>query len=315
MMSKHMVDCDVDSRHEDVGESKEAYAECGESDDFREYSDPLPGFPPIIARILATLDDPLASSELLLGYIEQQPVIASRVLLLAKVLATRKRSRRAIPDLAFATTLIGLNRTREITILSSIAGFIADIAPPGIAGNFWQHSLAVGVCSEQLALLCAPPATAPAALIAGLLHDIGQLWLYRFKEDAFITAWRQDLSHAAAIEADERERFGVDHATIGAWLAEHWWLPPGIGTAIRHHHAPDQALNEPLVPLVHVAEVLSNALGLTDGGVSRVTSISGAACRALGLTWDEHSRALFMRIEARMRHANTFLPHEALGRR
>jgi putative nucleotidyltransferase with HDIG domain len=276
-----------------------------------EFSDPLPGFPPIIVHILATLDDPEASRELLVDYLKRHPRMAARVILLAKVLAVRNRSRRAVSNLSFATTLIGINRTREITILSSIAGFVGDVAPASIAATFWQHSVAVGVCSEQLALATAPPASASAALIAGLLHDIGQLWLYRFKAEPLCTAWRLDLKHSAGIEQAEREHFGVDHSTIGAWLAEFWSLPTSIGTAIRHHHTPDKALTEPLVPLVHVAEVLSNALGLSSDKVGRVTSLSSPACRALGLTWGEPSRALFMRIEARFRHAIRFLPELA----
>jgi hypothetical protein len=55
---------------------------------------------------------------------------------------------------------------------------------------------------------------------------------------------------------------------------------------------------------VHVAEVLANALDLTGREENRVTSLSSAACNALGLTWDESTRALFGRMEARSRHAN-----------
>ena len=282
-----------------------------EDDEYDEHCDPLPGFRPIILLILATLDDPDATNELLVKHIERNPLIARRVILLAKVLATRRRSRHAIADVAFATALLGINRTREITILSNIAQFIGDIAPASIAAPFWQHSVAVGVCSEQLALATTSPASASEALIAGLLHDIGQLWLYRFKEDAFRAAWRQDLNHSTGIEETERARFGVDHSTIGTWLAENWSLPQNIITAIRHHHAPDSALHEPLAPVVHVAEVLSNALGLTSEKESRVTTLSSAACHALGLTWDEYSRSLFVRMESRVKHANSFLPPPA----
>jgi hypothetical protein len=60
------------------------------------------------------------------------------------------------------------------------------------------------------------------------------------------------------------------------------------------------------VPCIHVAEVLSNAHNLTSRGENRVTSISSAACRTLGLIWDESLRPLFGRMEARSSHANAF---------
>ncbi len=59
-------------------------------------------------------------------------------------------------------------------------------------------------------------------------------------------------------------------------------------------------------PLVHVAEVLSNALDLTGCAENRVVTLSAAACRTLGITWNESILPLFGRIEARSSHANAF---------
>jgi HD-like signal output (HDOD) protein len=97
----------------------------------------------------------------------------------------------------------------------------------------------------------------------------------------------------------------VDHATIGAWLAENWTLPQSIVSAIHyHHHHAGVELDEPLVPLLHIAEVLSNALDLGGRAENRVTLISSSACSRLGIVWDENIRPLFGRIEARSSHAN-----------
>jgi putative nucleotidyltransferase with HDIG domain len=270
-----------------------------------ERSSSLPAFPLVIRQIVATIDDPEASTEMLAGHIRHDPVIAARVLSLANAAATGTRRQTSTHDIFTAASLIGMNRVREMALLAGVSGFVADMAPPGMTATFWQHSVAVGVCSEEIALHTAAPASASAALIAGLLHDVGQLWLYRFNADRFSEAWPHALAHGIAIEQAERECFGVDHTVIGAWLAEHWTLPAGIVAAIRGHHAPELALGEPLVPVVHVAEVVSNALDLTGREENHVTSISSAACRALGLTWDERARVLFGRVEARSRHANT----------
>ena len=272
-----------------------------------EGSDPLPGFPLLVARILATLDEPEANSELLIGHIQNDAVITARVLLLANVLASRKRRRSTLRDVSAATALIGIDRVREMVILSTLAKFVGDIAPPSLAAAFWRHSVAVGLCCEQLALATSPPALAPAALIAGMLHDVGQLWLYRYNAEAFRAVWSGEHLLGSAIEANEHQRFGLSHSTIGAWLVEYWQLPANIGAAIRYHHTPDLALNEPLVSLVHVAEVLANALGHSSLADNRVSTISAAACKTLGIAWDDHSRTMFGRMEARIRHAITFL--------
>ena len=270
-----------------------------------ELSATLHGFPRIVIEILATLDDPDANLNILVGHIQHDPVIAARVLSLANV-ASQTRQGKGISDIYTATSLIGMGRVREMTLTSSIGDFVDKLAPDSMAASYWQHSVAVGVCSQELALHIAAPISADAALIAGLLHDIGQLWLYRFNAEAFRATWSQALTHAIGIEAAECERFGVDHSTIGAWLAEYWALPANICAAIRHHHNPDIALSDTLVPLVHVAEVLSNALDLAGRNENRVTAISGAACQTLGIEWNDSIQPLFGRMEARSSHANAF---------
>lgn len=274
-------------------------------DEVIERSGALPSFPPIVIDMLATLDDPEANLSVLVDHVQHDPVIAARVLSRANAAGAGTQRRSGICDIFTAISLIGMGSVREMALISCIGGVVDDIShATGLTATYWPHSVAVGVCSEELALHTAAPASASAALIAGLLHDIGQLWLYRFKADSFREAWPHALAQGIGIEQAERERFDVDHATIGAWLAEHWALPANIVTAIRYHHDPDPALAEPLVPLVHVAEVLSNALDLAGHEENRVTSISSAACRALGLTWDESARAQFGRMEARSHHAN-----------
>ena len=274
-------------------------------DEVVERSGALPSFPRIVIDILATLDDSEANLKVLVDHIQHDPVIAARVLSRANAAAVRTQRRSSICDIFTAASLIGAGSVREIALISSIGGFADNIShTTGMAATYWSHSVAVGVCSQELALHTTGSVSLDATLIAGLLHDIGQLWLSRFKADAFGAIWEPEISFGVGIEAVEREQFGVDHSTIGAWLAEHWLLPAPLVTAIKHHHAPDTALTEPLAPLVHVAEVLCNALDLAGQDKNRVTSISNAACNALGLVWGESERVLFGRMEARSRHAN-----------
>lgn len=105
------------------------------------------------------------------------------------------------------------------------------------------------------------------------------------------------------IDTAERNSLGVDHTTIGAWLTKSWGLPDSISVAIKAHHTPDFALHEPMSAVLHIAEVLSNALDLNDGDTNRVTYVSKNACDLLGLNWDDAaSNTLLARIEAISHH-------------
>lgn len=264
----------------------------------------LPAFPRIVVQILATLEDPDASLNLLAEHIKHDPVITARVLSMANAAASNTRRLSMVRDVFTATSLIGIGRVRETTLTARIGHFIAGAVGTGRGDGFWQHSVAVGVCSEELAQHVALHTPGDMALVAGLLHDIGQLWMSRFRPRASEETWSGALSHSMGIDAAERDRFGVDHGTIGAWLAEHWQLPGPVIEAIRHHHDAGPEREELLVPLVHVAEVLSNALDLGGRAENRVTYISSRACSRLGLSWDDKALQLFGRIEARSAHAN-----------
>ncbi len=241
------------------------------------------------------LDDPDANIHRLVTHIQRDPVLAGRVFSQANAAATRTRHDANVRDLYSATSLIGLTALRQTVILTSLAGFLRGALPSGLSPAFWEHAAATGIGAQQVAAHANLPSD--SALIAGLLHDIGQLWLYRFEPEAFSEVWRQVRARTVTIIDAERAQFGVDHTEVGFWLAESWGLPPAVCAAIRRHHSPDKALDEPLVAVVHIAEVLSNALDLGSGD-ARVPYLSEKVCEQLKLSWDESVEAMFGRIDA-----------------
>ena len=271
-----------------------------------ERSDALVSFPRTVSEILATIDDPDGNMKVLVGCINHDPIIAARVLSVANRAAARARRDADVTDIYTATSLIGMTRVREITLISSLKNFAGSMFSDERGARLWQHSVAAGVCCEEIALHVASPISVDASLIAGLLHDVGQFWFHAVEPKDFHACRLEAAARNVGIEQVEREHFGVDHSTVGAWLAEHWELPADICAAIAGHHAPDSVTGSLLVPLVHVAEVLNSALELTGGDGNRVSYVSSAACRKLGLVWNEDSQSLFGRIESRAQHANAF---------
>lgn len=265
-------------------------------------SDALPAFPGIVCQILSTIEDDEANLALLVEHIQRDPVTAARVLFLANSAALKARRTSFVRDLFTATSIIGTSRLRELALLGSIGSFFGH-SSSSMPSTFWRHGISVGVCAQELVQTRGLRLMPGVALIAGLLHDVGQLWLQCFRADAFAAAMSGSREHGISITEAEQECFGVDHAVIGGWLADHWMLPGNVCRAIRLHHAPEQGLDEALVPVVHVAEVLSNALDLSQGSDNQVRSFSTAACDVVGLKWNAEVQGLFGRMEARSRHA------------
>jgi putative nucleotidyltransferase with HDIG domain len=266
----------------------------------------LPSFPSVIADILATLDDPDGNFNVLVRAINRDPLISARVLSVANMAAMRGTRDTQVCDITTATSMIGITRLRHITLISSLSTFVSGVAYRGIPTTFWQHSVAVGLSCEELVQHLGTPVSPAMALIAGLLHDMGQFWLYHTYAQEVQACWRKAHARHVGVEVLEQEYFGIDHGTLGAWLAHYWGLPADVVAAIAAHHNPDAIPSNPLVAVVHVAEVLTNALDIASRSENRVTSLSVNACQQLGLVWDDSIRPLFGRIESRSSHANAF---------
>lgn len=258
----------------------------------------LPAFPRVVTDILAALDDDNTTIRAVVQHVERDPVITARVLSLANSAALHAHAGPAIRDIATATSMIGIAKLREIVVAISLAEFVRDSR---MSTYFWEHSVAVGIAAQSLAKHTR--ASTDYALVAGLLHDIGQLWMAKFYPREFQQVRLLVAGGNGRIDDVERDFFGLDHCDVGLIIAEHWGLPAAVAKAIRHHHQPDAGLDEELVAVTHVAEVLANALDLTQREDNQVTGLSSAACAMVGIDWQQDLRTLFGKIEARSAYA------------
>lgn len=258
----------------------------------------LPAFPRVVNDILKTLDDENATLGALVRFVETDPVITARILSVANSAALGARRSGQLRNVQMAISLIGLGRVREIALAVSLAVFAQQSQ---MSAHYWEHSVAVAITAQELGRYTR---TSPDyALVAGLLHDIGQLWMARFYPLEFQMARTAlNVGKHNIIEV-EQHYFGIDHCTIGAILASQWRLPAQVIAAVRHHHDPRPALDNKLVDLIHVAEVFANALDLTERQDNQVTTLCEEACTAIGLNWEENLGFLFGKIEARTENA------------
>jgi putative nucleotidyltransferase with HDIG domain len=271
-------------------------------DEIVERANLLPAFPRVVADILATIDDDNATVSTLIELVESDPVITARVFSLANSAAKSGNWRKGLRDMHVAISMIGLSRLRQVVISLSLADFARETR---VTRGYWDHSVAVGVAAQELARLRPMPesslVSADYALVAGLLHDIGLLWMARFYPLEYQMA-RQAVAMSGESNLDiERRYFGTDHCQIGRILATGWGLPSSIIEAIANHHRPTPAAGR-LVAITLVAEVLVVALGKGMNGHVLSLNLSETACVAAGLDWKDDQSSLFGRIEARSHH-------------
>jgi putative nucleotidyltransferase with HDIG domain len=105
-------------------------------------------------------------------------------------------------------------------------------------GELWKHSVATALAGDIAPCYC-DLASSPEVFTTALLHDIGKLVMGHFIDNSTFRAI-SDLRASQGLTCIEAETriLGISHASLGAYIAEHWNLPKNIVEGIRYHHEP-----------------------------------------------------------------------------
>jgi len=133
------------------------------------------------------------------------------------------------------------------------------------AGELWRNSVSSALIAQNVAEK-KHLKNIPLIFTSALIKDIGKVILHHHVQDSFqeITAAVQH-SDLTFIEA-EKEVIGIDHAELGARVAEKWNFSPKMVNIIRNHHFPDRSASTDLaVPIVYLADTVCMMIGIGIG--------------------------------------------------
>lgn len=226
----------------------------------RELTD-LPPLPLVASRLLQALGDTESAVNDLSRLISMDPGIATKVLRLVN--SSYYGFPRQVTTISHAVVILGFNTVRNLAL--AIAAF--DNLPLGRnapidSDAFWEHSIGVAVCAQVLAQRKKLPVkVAEEAFLAGLLHDIGKLFLCQHFPNqyraALDEAWRQKVR----ISPLEQHYCGAEHTFVGKRIAERWNLPPALVTTVWCHHNVDRCPDYfDMAALVSASDALIRAL-------------------------------------------------------
>jgi putative nucleotidyltransferase with HDIG domain len=148
--------------------------------------------------------------------------------------------------------------------------------------SFLQHSLACGIITRLLAAQKSLRQT-EQMFTAGLLHDLGRLILYIYFPDDALATLRAALEKPNCLFLEEKRQLGCDHAYVGQFLLSQWRLPLSLENAVSFHHQPSEAPDPVSASLVHLADMMVNALGIGTSGERLVPPLDPKAWDLLGL--------------------------------
>jgi HD-like signal output (HDOD) protein len=184
----------------------------------------IPGFPSIVARVRQVLADESASAEKVARVLGADPVLAARLLNLANSAALLGSGRPA-SELRTAVSRVGLNTVRSTTHAHAVRLLGQSEALRGLEKPLEVLARQTG----QVASLCYVVAgkysrvIPDAAMLAGLLHSCGRLYLL-----GRAGSHRGLFANADAFRAVERDW----HLSVAVALLENWKVPDDIVHAI-----------------------------------------------------------------------------------
>ena len=242
----------------------------------------LPEIPSIVFELNEVIANPLSSAEDIAQVVHRSPSLTA--LLLKIVNSPFYGFPSKIDKISLAVTLIG---TREISGLAlgiSLISLFNNI-PKEILSmhSFLRHSLACGIISRILAAHRSLPQT-EQLFVSGLLHDLGRLILYSYFPDESQNLLSRARSSDTLLYLQENDDLGCNHTHLIKHLLQLWKLPMALENNVFFHHSPLEAQQPVPASLVHLADIITNGLGIGTSGERFVPPLDHAAWENIGLS-------------------------------
>jgi HD-like signal output (HDOD) protein len=217
---------------------------------------------PVFNTTALRIQQEIAKEEPNLRLIEK--LIVSDQSLTAKVLSVSNSSfykgLQQVATVRNAVVRLGINEVSNIVMLVTHENNFRskDTFVHGIMRKLWRHSVGCAMGANWLAKQCGLHALAHEAFFAGLLHDVGML---------FILSVIDDLKHANQSQAQPSNALLVEametlHTNHGHSLMSQWNLPQEYSQIARDHHQEEFDPSNLLLALVRLADKACCKMGI-----------------------------------------------------
>ncbi len=195
----------------------------------------LPSSLQTYTQLCCELDKPNASFASIAALLESDMAMSAKVLQLANSVLVA--SSRDIANLTDAVRVVGLDAIKQYVLSPFLNVFeIFTPADPHMSRTFvalTTHALLVARLARRLAKR---DELRNSAFLAGILHDLGQLFLLTRMPASAEAIHCEAAAKDCAVEAIEARRLGVTHAELGAYLLGLWGIPHELADAVARHH-------------------------------------------------------------------------------
>ena len=226
--------------------------------------DDLPTIPIVATKVLQLLDNPDVSVEEVADLMLSDQVMTARVMKLIN--SPVYKPTQEITSLKRALVYLGLRHVRELALTTSVINAFDGTSGALELNAFWEHSFGVGMVSKTIAQKIGYQ-DLEKAYIAGIIHDLGEVFLSNFLREPFMDVLEYIKAHPVKLVDAEAELLGTTHCEIGLCMARKWNFPDAYCDVIAYHHSPTEATVDPILcAIVNLADLFCTVRELNYGG-------------------------------------------------
>ncbi|MBN2139922.1 MAG: HDOD domain-containing protein [Desulfovibrionaceae bacterium] len=238
-------------------------------------------FSDIYFKLNEVLKSPKSSASDVASIVSTDPGLSAKLL---KIVNSPFYSFSAeIDSVSRAVALVGGQELLTLAIGVTAINYFKDIPPELVdMKTFWRHSISCGIIAKAIAERV-PGLAVERYFTAGLLHDVGRLIIFKKQPYASVQALIYARENYVPLVEAERAVLGFDHSKVGHLLLKAWRFPALLNQMVTYHHEPGSSPNKLDASVIHVADNIANALGISAGAMFVLPGIEPGAWERLKL--------------------------------
>ncbi|MEB2344461.1 MAG: HDOD domain-containing protein [Deltaproteobacteria bacterium] len=218
----------------------------------------IPVFDPKAARAQQMLAEGSFEIEELEALIAAEPALASALLRAAN--STFFGGLDKVVSIHEGILRLGARRSAQLVVVlgQKQAHRMGNPQLQAMAERLWSHSLACALGTDWLVRRLRVPEIENAAMLAGLLHDTGKLFLLCVLDD-LISSRKLQFEPTGTLVI---QILAALHASLGARLLDEWRIPDPYRALVLHHHDEEVDESDALLLAVRLVDGVANKLGI-----------------------------------------------------
>lgn len=214
----------------------------------------LPAFPEVVARVKSALSKEDVTPVMIARVVASEAGLAARLMTMANSVIMNPGGS-AITELKTAIVRIGYNNVRTTAVAYAISKLKQSEELQAIRKELellWNEATMTATLAWAIARRV-PNINADEAMLAGLVHNIGKV---------YILSRSQRMAGGAFNVADTTAIVRDWHANVGRAIVENWGFAPNIVAAVGEQDETDRVLRQ-----ADMSDVLQAAVRLCQSGI------------------------------------------------